>query len=1000
MSGLFDDGDDTNSRSRGDVAPVGTGRSRALLITAGIVVAAVLFTAAFSGFWTERLWFDATGYRSVWSKLVWTRIGLFLVFGLLMAVAVAGNMVAAYRLRPFFRPASSEQTSLDRYREAVTPIRLWILIGVAGLMGVFAGTSAAGEWRQYLLWRNGVPFGSKDPVFNRDIGFYVFDLPWLHFLVDFVMAVAVISLLVAAVTHYLYGGIRLQSPHDRLSGPAQAQLSILLGVFVLAKAADYYLDRYDLLTDSGRLIDGMTYTDDHAVLPAKNILMGIAVICALLFFLNVWRRTWLLPTVGLGLFVLSAILLGAIWPGIVQQFQVSPSEADKEAPYIKRNIDATRSAYDLESVEVAPYTGKTEIDKNQAAELNTKSESVPLVDPQLVRATFEQRQQVRGYYSVADVLDVDRYPVDGTERALVLGVRELDQSGINESNQNWSNLHTVYTHGYGVIAAYANQRSRTGATVSGDQEEDAQWAERNLPPEGALTGLAPDGYEGRVYFGEQSPTYSIVGKPEGEPSVELDLPSGESEESGEQTTTYDGDAGVPIGGPFNKFLYAVKFGEPNIVLSGRVNESSKILYNRNPRTMVEKIAPWLTVDRDPLPAVVDGRVVWILDGYTTTDRYPLSESESFEEMTDDALERDPEFRTLPTDEINYMRNAVKATVDAYDGTVTLYAWDDEDPMLKAWSAAFPGTIEPRSEISPELMQHLRYPEDLFKVQRYQFARYHVTDASDFYEGNDRWQVPEDPYKSARLQAPYRLFVPDSEDEGAGTFSLTSVYVPHNRDNLAAFVAVNSDATDEEGYGQIRVLRLPSQTQVFGPSQMANEFAGNDRVRDALRDYTTGESAPVFGNLLTLPVADGLMYVQPVYTQRVGGTASYPILRFVLVSFGDEVGIGSTLPGAIANVLGLADPPPTGEEPPDPGEQPDDSPGQTPLARAVELLRDAEEAYADADAALAEGDLAGYQEATERAERLTNQALALLEGSGTEEPTDDPVETPTTASPDT
>lgn len=997
MSGLFDDGDD-NGRSRDDIAPVGTGRSRALLITAGIVVAAVLFTAAFSGFWTERLWFDAAGYGSVWSKLVWTRIGLFLVFGLLMAVAVAGNMIAAYRLRPFFRPASSEQTSLDRYREAVTPIRLWILIGVAGLMGVFGGTSAAGEWRQYLLWRNGVPFGSKDPVFNRDIGFYVFDLPWLHFLVDFVMAVAVVSLLVAAVTHYLYGGIRLQSPHDRLSGPAQAQLSILLGVFVLAKAADYYLDRYDLLTDSGRLIDGMTYTDDHAVLPAKNILMGIAVICALLFFLNVWRRTWLLPTVGLGLFVLSAILLGLIWPGIVQQFQVSPSEADKEAPYIKRNIDATRAAYDFADVKPEPYTGALSMSGKALADEAGKSD-VRLVDPKVVHQTFEQKQQQKSYYTVADVLDVDRYDIGGRERDVVLGVRELDQSGLAEDNKNWLNLHTVYTHGYGVIGAFGDQKQSTG---------DPVWAEAEEPPVHELSKSAED-YNPRIYYGETSPSYSIVGKAsEDAADVELDRPSAtEEDESAGTNNTYDGKGGVSLSSSFNKFLYAVKFGEPNLVLSGRVNDNSKVLYDRNPREMVEKVAPWLIVDRDPFPVVVDGRIQWLLDGYTTTDRYPLSERGSFKDMTDDALDTSAEFRTLPTDEINYLRNAVKATVDAYDGTVTLYAWDETDPMLKAWMSAFPDTVKPKSEIPEAIESHLRYPEDLFKVQRYQLAKYHVTDAADFYEGRDRWDVPEDPELDGRLQPPYRVSValPNEEGEGVGNpeFSLTSVFVPNKRSNLAGFMAVDSNATSD-GYGKLRILSVSDEgTQSQGPGQVANDFGGDDQVRRDLLALSQGATV-TYGNLLTLPVADGFMNVQPVYAIRGGGAGAYPQLRKVLVAFGTSIGIGDDFSEAIANALNV-----DGTEPPpeDPGEEPPTDPppgGDTPAERAVSLLRQAKAAYAEADEALADGDLAGYQEATERAERLTNRALALLDGTGAEEPTEDPsqtpVETPTDAEPAT
>ncbi len=433
------------------------------------------------------------------------------------------------------------------------------------------------------------------------------------------MAMAIIGLMAAAVTHYLYGGIRLSASSDRISGAAQVHISVLLGVFVLAKAGDYWLDRFDLVTGSGSLFTGMGYTDDNAVLPAKEILTGIALICAVLFFLNIWRRTWMLPSLGIALFALSAILLGLIVPGVVQQFQVSPNVPDKEGPYIAENIAATRAAFDLDEIEVESYSSEPNTTDGDLDTFDEATSSVPLVDPKVVSQTFEQQQQVRAYYSVPDVLDVDRYEIDGKDRAVVLGVRELDQAGIADGDKTWSNLHTVYTHGNGVIAAFANQRPEDDER----QSTNVQWAEGQEVDESSLTELSPDGYESRVYYGEKSPTYSIVGKQSGGGDLELDLPKGERGDEN-QTTTYDGDGGVPIGSLFDKVLYAVKFGEPNLVLSDRVHENSKILYDRDPRTMVEKVAPWLTVDSDPYPAVVDGSIKWVLDGYTVTDKFPLS----------------------------------------------------------------------------------------------------------------------------------------------------------------------------------------------------------------------------------------------------------------------------------------------------------------------------------------------------------------------------------------
>ena len=956
-------------------------RSRALVWTAVILAGLFIALTAFSAFWTERLWFSSVGYADVFNKLVWTRLGLFVAFGLVMAVVVAVNMIVAYRLRPVFRPSSPEQAGLDRYRAAVVPVRTWLVVGFSLLVGVFTGVSAAGEWRTFLLWRHSKSFGSTDPYFGKDASFYVFELPWLHYLVDIVMALTIVSLLAATLVHYLFGGIQLQTKRDRFSPAAQAQLSILVGVFVLAKAADYWLGRYDLLTEQHKLFTGINYTADHAVLPAKNILAGIALICALLFFLNVWRRTWLLPTMSLALLALSAVLIGLIWPGVVQRFQVSPTEADKELPYIGRNIEATRAAYDIGDAIVEPYAGVSTLPKPQLAKAAIEAPGIRLIDPRLVQPIFEQRQQVRGYYSVAPVLDVDRYDIPtgpgepAVERDLVLGVREIDQSGLPENSKNWANLHTVYTHGYGVIAAYGNQRPADNKAQS-TQEEPA-WAETDIPPQGQLTDLTPDGYQGRIYFGENSPDFSIVGKQsESSSDVELDLPGGSDEGTAESTTTYAGEAGVAIDTLVNKVLFAVKFGDANLVLSGRVHDNSKILFHRNPREMVEKVAPWLTVDEDPFPAVVDGHVVWLLDGFTTTDRYPLSEQGSFEDMTTDSLAQNTSFQTLPTDEINYMRNAVKATVDAYDGTVTLYAWDESDPILQAWRAAFPGTVKDRSEIPASILAHMRYPEDLFKVQRYQLASYHVTDPSDFYEKNDLWEVPVDPDQPATKQPPYRLTVSTPSGNEVPTFSLTSVYVPYKRSNLAAFLAADA-AADQDGYGTLRVLRLSSTSQIPGPGQIANQFAADDEIQNQLVAFTRTNSKALYGNLLTLPVGGGLLYVQPLYATKEAATGSYPVLKFVLVALGDKSGIGTTLEQAIFDVLEYSPTDPV--TPPDDGGDGNGGPQQPTGTRAVQiqkLLSQANALFTEADNALRAGNLEEYAAKIEAARLKIDQALRL------------------------
>ena len=949
-------------------------RPRPLVLTIIVMALLLIGFSLFAGIWTDKLWFGSLGYGEVFTTLVWTKIGMFLVFGAVMALAVGGNLWIAYRLRPVFRATTPDQANLDRYREVITPIRRILVIAVSLVFALFAGGSASGKWRIFLLWEHRQSFGKTDPYFHKDIGFYVFTLPWLHYLVDFLITALIIGLIGAVLVHYVYGGIRLQARTGKVSGPAQAQISVLLGVLVLLKGADYYLDRFDLTSAGGGLVTGMTYSRDHATLPAKNILMAIAVICALLFFANVVRRTWTLPAVGLALFALSAVLMGMIWPAIVQQFQVKPSEPDKEASYIEKNITATRAAYGLDDTTVTPYTAKTKLDAQQLAADAASLPGIRLLDPSVVSSTFDQLQQLRGYYSVPSVLDVDRYQIDGRERDLVVAARELHQEGLPDGQKNWANLHTVYTHGYGMIAAYGNQRDAADKAVT-DNNGEPVWAEKELPPEGVLTEANPPaGYRSQIYFGENSPKYSIVGKPAGGKDIELDVPQGTGDAGSSKTSTYDGADGVGVGSLFRKALYAVKFGDSKIVLSSRVHGNSKVLYNRSPRERLQKVAPWLTVDNDALPAVVDGKIVWILDGYTTTDRYPLSEKKSFQEMTSDAINPRTAYATLPTDQINYMRNAVKATVDAYDGTVTLYEWDADDPILKAWEGAFPGVVKPRSDIPDDLLAHFRYPEDLFKVQRSLLAQYHVQNPKTFYEGNDQWEIPEDPNFPTRKQPAYRLSVATATGSDP-VFSLTSVFVPTKKQNLSAFVSVGADAADPSTYGKFQILRLPDTNQVSGPSQIASKFSSDPAVAAAVRNFKQNDAKVEYGNLLTLPVGGGLLYVQPLYTVRQSGAGTYPTLQFVLVSFGDRVGIAPTLADALAKVTGTPATPETpGTENPPTTEPPANGGGNLPTT-ALHLLQRADLQFQRADEALKAGDLQGYADAVAKGRKLVERALA-------------------------
>lgn len=931
----------------------GVDRRRRVLVPTLVTLALLLFLGSiFTSVWTDRLWYKSVDYSAVFSTIVLTRVGLFLSLGLVFGLVVALNVYLAHRFRPQNPPARRDDPAY-RYRTAMDPIRKPALIVLTLVVTAFAGSVAQSRWDTFQLWRNGTSFGVKDPQFGKDQGFYVFDYPWLRFLASYSFAMIVVAVLVTVFVLYIYGGVRLAGRGPSFTRAAQVHLSVLIGFGVLLRAFGYWLDRYGYMVKASGVVHGGTFTDINARIPSRNILIAVAIVCALLFFATVFLKSWVLPGIGLGLMLVTSVLLGGVWPYVMQSFQVKPSEPDKEAPYIARNIEATREAYGVKDTEVQDYTAETKLTPRELNESAEDRVSSRLLDPTLISPAFQQLQQVRGYYTVPQTLDVDRYTLgkDKNPQDVIIAAREVDLDGLQSSQRNWANDHTVYTHGYGVIAARGNQRGAQGEPV---------WVEKDIPPVGDIPTKVPP----RIYFGENTPSYSIVGRPKGADPIEVDIPrggsSGSSSTDKENATqnTYDGKGGVPIGNMFNKVLYAFKFAEPNIVLSSRVNSASKILYDRNPRDRVKKVAPWLTVDGDTYPAVVDGRVVWVVDGYTTSNSYAYSEHRSLREATNDTLTQGRAQAALPTDQVNYMRNSVKAVVDAYDGTVKLYEWDEKDPILKTWMKVFPNVVEPKSEISDDLKAHLRYPVDLFKVQRDVLSRYHVTDAQTFYEGGERWKIPEDPAGSSNsLQPPYYLSMTrPGQDEPK--FSLTSVYLPNSRDNLAAFMSVNSEASDKN-FGKLQILQLPSNTQVSGPSQIANDFQTDKGVTQALLQFEQSRQARILrGNLLTLPVGDGLLYVQPVYIQRTSSSGSYPVLQFVAATFGEEVGFGQTLDEALRVALGLSEGSiPTDDEDSSGDSGDDEKAGKTPS----QYLADASKRYSEAQKSLRDGNLAEYQQ---------------------------------------
>jgi len=925
-----------------------------LPIVIGILVAASIALVSLSGFYADWLWFKSVDFTEVWSTILLTKAAVFIVAGLATSLIITLNVYIAFRKRPLYVPQSIEADNLERYRAQIEPIRRLVLVGLSLVLFYFGGSSASQLWDTWLLFRNSTSFGVTDPQFGLDISFFAFKLPMYQAFVAWGISTLIFAIIGSAIVHYLYGGIRPQVPQERTTVAARVQLSVLLGLVVLLKAAAYWLDRYALALKDNKLITGLTYTDVNALLPAKAILTGIAVICSLLFFANIVRKSWLLPAAGTALLVISSVLIAGIYPAAIQQFQVKPSESSKEAPFIQRNIDATRDAFGLSAVEVKDFQATLNASAGQLSNDSATISNIRLMDPNVLSPTFRQLQQIKPYYTFGASLDVDRYKVDGVSHDTIVAVRELNIDG--NPSRNWINDHLVYTHGFGFVAAYGNVRDADGkpSFIVGD-----------LPPTKGLGDFEP-----RIYFGENVPDYSIIGGSATGDPVEFDYPD-DTSPNGQKNVTYSGKGGVPVGSLFNKLVFALKYQEQRILLSNLINKDSKILFERNPRDRVAKVAPWLTLDGDPYPAIVDGRVLWIIDGYTTSAGYPYSRKTTLSNATNDALTANSTSITAQGNQsVNYIRNSVKATVDAYDGTVSLYGWDENDPVLKTWMKAFPKSVKAKSEMSKQLMEHVRYPEDMFRVQRDILSAYHVQTAAAFYGGQDFWRVPRDPSTfgaNAGNQPPYYMTIQLPGSDKAA-FSLTTPFVPRGgRENLAAFAAVNSQAGPD--YGKITVLQLPRSTNIAGPSQVASNFEAKPEVANSLSLLRQGGSDVVLGNLLTLPVGGGLLYAQPVYVRATANAAAYPLLQKVLVSFGDQIGFSDTLKGALDQVFaGNSGTSETGAS----------TGSGKPTTNSNELanaLASAKQALADGQAALAKGDFAAYGKAQDRLKAAIAAAIS-------------------------
>ena len=969
-----------------------TNRARVLLGFGGLAVF-LFFTSirGLAGFWTDYLWFDSLSLSSVWASVLWAKIGLGLLFTAIFFVAIWVSLFIADRLAPKVRPPGPEDELSRRWQQFTASRSILVRSVISLLFALLVGAGVSSQWQSWLFFTNRVDFGIVDQQFGIDVGFYVFQLPFLTFVVNWAFAAILVILVVTTIEHYLNGGIRLQGQAgSRVTPQVKAHLSLLLGLLALIKGVGYYLDRYELTLSERGFVTGATYTDVKAQLPALQLLMIVSVFCFGLLIFNIWRRGFTYPIIAVGLWALVASLAGTIYPALVQRFQVEPSESTKEAPYIERNIEMTRIAMGLDRVtprdfDYEPTLSASEIEENLATVRNVR-----LLDPAVMRDTFQQTQGIKSFYDFRDI-DVDRYEIDGRTTQVVLAARELKQTDL--PNSSWESEHIAFTHGYGIAAAPAN-------AIDANGRPDYALADIPVAARSGADSLEVD--MPGLYIGEGLQGYAIVGATRDEVDFQ-------DNDDRTEVTRYDGADGVEINSLPRKLAFALRFAEPNLVVSGELGSESRILYKRDVVDRAKTLAPFLKFDSDPYPAVIDGKVMWILDAYTSTDMFPYAE------RVNPRAVRKGDLRSS----VNYVRNSIKVVVDAYDGTPNFYVVDDADPIAKSYQLQFPNLFSEETP-STELTEHFRYPEDLFRMQTEMWGRYRITEASEFYDAAGAWSVAQDPGNSigqtavesvidasgniissseVRIAPQYLLMrLPGDEDE---SFVIFRPFVPFSDDdsrkNLEGFMVVHNDP---ERYGEIEVYEIRSSTPVDGPALFNSNIQTEEEISERVTLLNQNGSTVVPGNLLLIPVENSLLYVRPLYIEATGTTA-VPELQLVIVGVGPEVKIADSFEAALAAAIpGLqadvgsgpisASPDPESSSEDDsssgaPAEPDDlDSPDELSIE---ELLAKSREAFDRADAALRAGDLAGYQRWVESAAGYIAKAQRLLGQASSREEAD-------------
>ncbi len=966
-----------------------------ILVVAVALVVALFSLRGIAGFYTDYLWFDELGITSVWRQVLGAKVILGVIFTGVFFVVMWANLAIADLLAPKFRPMGPEEELVERYHQVVGARAGLVRVAVAGVFALIAGPGASGQWNSWILFRNHVGFNAKDAQFGKDIGFYVFDLPFLMFVVNWLFATFVIVLIITAVAHYLNGGIRFQTPMQKVTPQVKAHLSVLLAVLALLKAVGYYLERYELLYSTRGVVDGAGYTDVKAQLPALNLLFWISLFACGLFLVNILRRGWILPIISVGVWALVSVVVGAAIPTFIQQFQVQPNESTKERPYIDRNIKATRTAFELRDIVVKDFAADDQITSADLQRDAVTIQNVRIWDPNVITRTYKRLQEIRNFYQFNDV-DVDRYPDEtGNTVQVLLSARELRIDGI--PSQSWVNQHLVYTHGYGAVMSTANGLANDG---------NPQFLIQDLPPVGKPQITQP-----AIYYGQNLGGYAIVRTEQ--PEIDYTQADGSN-----RTSVYDGRGGVQMNSWLRRAALALRFGQLNPLISGFITNESRAIYMRDIDERVRKAAPFLRFDSDPYPVILrDGGIHWVYDAYTTTSRYPYSQRADTGRLSR-ASDLNANF--------NYVRNSVKVLIDAYNGSMTFYVTDPTDAIVQAYRKAFPRLFTDGAKMDDELRRHLRYPEDLFRVQTNMYGLYHMTDPSTFYNRTDAWEVAQEPgavggtaaappptnqgpivaqsQRENRMDPYYLLMrLPDARSED---FLILQPFVPFSRDDsrkdLTAFMIAKSDPDE---YGAMEVYVMPRTRPVDGPALVNSRINQDPTVSQEITLLGQQGSEVTYGNMLLVPIESSLLWVLPLYIEAEGTTPLPQVKRVILV-FGDRVVMKPTLREALITLFG--DSPPTLEQPgtgapttPGTGGAPPTTlppPGQPSLAQ---LLGEAEARFTAAQDALRRGDLAAYQRENDGARDAIRRAAAIANAtagsptSGTPAPTSTSTSTPPT-----